>query len=363
MLGVMVSRIALFSILAWLAAVPSWSACPTPYELDVVLLVNAERASEGLAPLQIDDRLSAAAQKHAQDMAANDFHSHTGSNGSRFNERIADEGYSGGALAENIAAGYSSPAAVVAGWMNSAGHRANILNGGLRHIGVGHAQRSGTQYGQYWSQSFGGSLELVSTCGGAGSSASLARCQADQLRALSKLCRADLSCHAQRARKAGSEGTQEKLSACLARRRGGFEKSFDRAAERAAKALAVCTLSDSPAAVASQLEIDTAALAASVTAGQDEANAADGKLRSSLLRDGAKLCGAALAAESKHARKTDAGKRDARRTKARARFDGRTDRGLANAAGRGVSYAGAAGGTIGDAAEGIADARVQATTP
>ncbi|MGI9430836.1 MAG: CAP domain-containing protein, partial [Myxococcota bacterium] len=349
----MAFRVVLFCVLGWLAAAPSWGACPTAFELDVVLLVNAERANEGLAPLAIDDRLTASAQKHAQDMAQNDFFSHTGSNGSRFNERIADEGYSGGALAENIAAGYSSPAAVVEGWMNSTGHRANILNGGLRHIGVGHVQQSGTQYGQYWSQSFGGALELVDTCGSeAGSSDSLARCQADQLRALAKLCRADLACRAQGARNAGSDRAQEKLSACLARHREGFEKKFGRAAERAASELTVCTLSDSPAAVASQLQVDTAALAASVTAGQDEANSADGKLRSSLLRDGAKLCSAALAAESKHARKADVSKRDIRRTKARVRFDGRTERSVDKAANRGVSYTGATGGAIGDTAEG-----------
>jgi len=357
----------LFSILAFpfLVAGPADSACPTAFELEVVLLVNAERANQGLAPFQVDDRLTAAAQGHSRDMAQNDFFSHTGSNGSQFNERIVDEGYSGGPLAENIAAGHSSPEAVVAGWMNSPGHRANILNASLGHIGVGHVVEAGSQYGHYWSQSFGGSATLESACGGGGtgSSAALERCQSDQLRALSKLCRSDLACHARTARRPDAPSAAEKQSACLERHRRGFEKSFGRATERAARALAVCPLSDSPASVASQLQTEGATLAASVTAGQTSADSNDGRLRGSLLKESARLCGAALAAEAKHARKPDAGRLGSRRTKARTRFDDRAARALAKPTSRSVSYDGASADAVGDAAETLADTRVQATSP
>lgn len=347
---------------------PAGSACPTPFELEVVLRVNAERANQGLAPFQVDERLTAAAQGHARDMAQNDFFSHAGSNGSSFDERIRDEGYSGGALAENIAAGYSSPEAVVTGWMDSPGHRANILNSSLGHIGIGHVQEAGTQYGHYWSQSFGGSTSLVNSCGGegTGATAALERCQADQLRALARLCRADLACHARSARRpgtAGTAGTAEKLAACLERRRHGFEKSFGRAAERAARVLAVCPLSDSPASVASLLQTEAAALATSVTAGQSPDDPDDGHLRASLLKESARLCGTALAAEAKHARKPDANRLGARRAKARTRFDGRALHALEKATNRGVSYGGAGGDAVGDAIETLADTRVQATSP
>ena len=361
-------RLALFLAalsLPLVAAGPAGSACPTPLELEVVLLVNAERAGQGLAPLQVDDRLTAAAQGHARDMAQNDFFSHTGANGSTFDERIRDEGYSGGSLGENIAAGYSSAEAVVAGWMDSPGHRANILNSSFGHIGVGHVLEAGSQYGHYWSQSFGGSATLESTCGtgGTGASAALERYQADQLRSLSKLCRSDLACHARTARKPDAASAGEKRSACLARHRRGFEKSFGRAAERAARALTVCALADFPASVASQLEADAATLAALVTTGQNAADPDDSRLRASLLKESARLCGAALAAEAKDARRPDANKLGARRAKARARFDDRAARALEKAASRSVSYGGASDDAVGDSAEGLADTRVQAASP
>ena len=349
-------------------AVGARAACPTPFELEVTLLVNAERAARGLAPLAIDDRLTAAAQGHSRDMAQNGFFSHTGSNGSRFDERIADEGYSGGPLAENIAAGYSSPEAAVTGWMNSDGHRANILNPSLRHIGVGHVHQPGSPYGHYWSQSFGGSDTLVATCGSGGgggggstSSDAILRCQYDQLRAFAKLCRADLGCHARSARK--PEARSEKLPKCLEKHRASFERSYTRAAARAARELAICTLAETPAAAAAQLAAETQALANSVTTGEDPGNPHDGRLRAALLGESAKLCSAALAAEAKHVRKPDDARRGDKRTKARARFDGRAARSTEKAAARGVDYAGADPSALGGDTEALVDARLLATSP
>ncbi|MCM6776432.1 CAP domain-containing protein [Nocardia sp. CDC159] len=117
----------------------------------VVTLTNAERAKAGCDPLRAEPRLTRAAQAHAEDMAAKGFLSHNSSRGGP-GDRIRAAGYRARMWAENIAAGQSGPSEVVAAWMRSAGHRANILNCRLRDIGVGSAPgRNGTPY---WVQNF-----------------------------------------------------------------------------------------------------------------------------------------------------------------------------------------------------------------
>jgi len=120
-------------------------------EAAVVSLTNAERAKAGCGALRVDQRLVTAAKRHSADMAANNYFSHTSQNGDSPWDRMAAAGYPD-AGAENIAKGYPTAAAVVKGWMNSPGHRANILNCGLRAIGVGMAPGPG---GPYWTQNFG----------------------------------------------------------------------------------------------------------------------------------------------------------------------------------------------------------------
>jgi uncharacterized protein YkwD len=115
----------------------------------VVALVNAERAEAGCGPLTTDARLTAAAQRHSDDMSARGYFSHTSQDGRTFADRIAAAGHPAPA-AENIAAGQASAAAVMAAWMGSPGHRANILDCGHRGIGVGYAAK-----GRYWTQDFG----------------------------------------------------------------------------------------------------------------------------------------------------------------------------------------------------------------
>jgi uncharacterized protein YkwD len=88
--------------------------------------------------LTVNDKLNLAAYRHSEDMARHDFFSHTGSDGSDPGDRIGAARYSFQGWAENIAAGYPTAAAVVNTWMNSPGHRAHILNCGLKEIGVGH---------------------------------------------------------------------------------------------------------------------------------------------------------------------------------------------------------------------------------
>ena len=124
----------------------------------VIELTNQERARAGLPPLISDAALNAAALRHSQDMADHDFFSHTGSDGSSACGRMAAAGYSPiWACGENIAAGFTSPEEVVAAWMNSAGHRANILSPYYQHIGVGYVYDAGDTFGpyyHYWTQDF-----------------------------------------------------------------------------------------------------------------------------------------------------------------------------------------------------------------
>jgi uncharacterized protein YkwD len=142
--------------------VPTVTATPTtgtdPFERRVIELTNEHRRDVGCPDLTQSDQLTTAARNHSADMALNDFFSHVGSNGSTFTERIEATGYQWSNAAENIAAGYSSPEAVVEGWMNSQGHRDNILNCALREIGVGYyylANDTGeVNYRHYWTQVF-----------------------------------------------------------------------------------------------------------------------------------------------------------------------------------------------------------------
>jgi uncharacterized protein YkwD len=115
----------------------------------VVALTNRERAEAGCRALTVDARLTAAAQRHSEDMAENDFFSHTSRDGRDFVNRIRATGYPSPG-AENIAYGQTSAREVVADWMGSSGHRRNILDCELTEIGVGFDRR-----GYYWTQNFG----------------------------------------------------------------------------------------------------------------------------------------------------------------------------------------------------------------
>jgi uncharacterized protein YkwD len=124
-------------------------------ESQVIALINQERANEGVGALSANSSLTLAARNHSQDMACNNFFSHTSpTTGSPF-DRILAAGYSYSSAAENIGAGYSSAAAVVEAWMNSSGHRDNILNSNYVNVGLGYAYWNGSTYGHYWTATFG----------------------------------------------------------------------------------------------------------------------------------------------------------------------------------------------------------------
>ncbi|MGZ0085467.1 CAP domain-containing protein [Caldibacillus thermoamylovorans] len=119
------------------------------YEQQVVELTNKERAKYGLPPLQVDLALSKVAREKSRDMAVNNYFSHNSPTyGSPF-EMMKKFGISYTAAGENIAKGQRTPQEVVNAWMNSEGHRANILNKNFTHIGVGFEEN-----GYIWTQQF-----------------------------------------------------------------------------------------------------------------------------------------------------------------------------------------------------------------
>jgi uncharacterized YkwD family protein len=123
-------------------------------EQEVVRLVNVEREKQGLKPLALDSKLSMVAGKKSQDMKDNNYFSHQSPTyGSPF-DMLKQFGVSYKTAGENIAAGQHSAKEVVDGWMNSQGHRQNILNPSFTKIGVGHV--TGGNYGSYWTQLFTG---------------------------------------------------------------------------------------------------------------------------------------------------------------------------------------------------------------
>lgn len=121
------------------------------YEEQVVALVNEQRAANGLRPLTLSTALSNAARTKSQDMHDNHYFAHESPTyGSPF-DMLTSFGISYRTAGENIAMGYATPEAVMNAWMNSSGHRANILNASYTQIGVGYVAD-----GNYWTQEFTG---------------------------------------------------------------------------------------------------------------------------------------------------------------------------------------------------------------
>lgn len=123
------------------------------FQLEVLQLVNQARADQGLAPLTADPALTAAAQTRAEELTT--LYSHTRPDGSSCFTALTEAGVAYWAAGENIAAGYATPEAVVAGWMASDGHRANILSEDFTQMGLGYAPAE-DGYGHYWAQLFVG---------------------------------------------------------------------------------------------------------------------------------------------------------------------------------------------------------------
>jgi uncharacterized protein YkwD len=127
-------------------------------EQQVLTLTNQQRAKSGCGPLTFNKSLTRAAEAHAADMVAEHFFAHDSLDGRSPFDRMKAAGFRGGAMAENIAVGYTSASAVVTGWMNSPGHRANILNCDYTMIGIGYDDgQVKPEWGNgSWVQDFGG---------------------------------------------------------------------------------------------------------------------------------------------------------------------------------------------------------------
>lgn len=120
----------------------------------VLKLVNEERSKAGLNPLKMSEELRSIANLKARDMADKNYFDHTSPTyGSPF-QMLQDFGVHYSAAGENIAAGQQTPEQVMNSWMNSSGHRANILNANFDTLGVG--VYNGGKYGIYWTQLFTG---------------------------------------------------------------------------------------------------------------------------------------------------------------------------------------------------------------
>ena len=129
--------------------IPQVSQAVRAYEQEVVRLVNAQRAQNGLKPLAENWELSRVARYKSADMASRRYFSHESPTYGSPYQMMRSFGISFRSAGENIAYGQRTPAAVVNAWMNSSGHRANILSSSYTQIGVGYHEA-----GNYWTQMF-----------------------------------------------------------------------------------------------------------------------------------------------------------------------------------------------------------------
>ncbi|MFG3258582.1 sigma-70 family RNA polymerase sigma factor [Streptomyces sp. NPDC048172] len=118
----------------------------------VTALVNAEREKKGCGPVRLNSKLNSAALKHSADMDARDFFDHNNPDGKDPGDRVTAAGYRWSTYGENIARGQQSSADVMKGWMDSPGHRENILNCDFKEMGIGRHDGAG---GPWWTQVFG----------------------------------------------------------------------------------------------------------------------------------------------------------------------------------------------------------------
>jgi uncharacterized protein YkwD len=151
--------------------VAEWDPVCAQFEEEVLLLVNQRRSegadcgSEGVfgpaGPLVMNAELRCSARLHSLDMANRGYFDHTNPDGEDPFDRMAEAGYSGFLMGENIAQGQATPEEVMAGWMESDGHCSNIMQGGYDDIGVGcygveRQTQWGTRFVYTWTQNFGG---------------------------------------------------------------------------------------------------------------------------------------------------------------------------------------------------------------
>lgn len=129
---------------------------PEEIRRELLRRVNKARKEANVAPLELDARLTEAAQARADDMAARRYYGHESPEGGDFSEAVRRAGYAYSAVAENIARGQESVAEAVEGWLDSPGHRANLLDPGFTDVGLGFAAGApGSDHALLWVQLFG----------------------------------------------------------------------------------------------------------------------------------------------------------------------------------------------------------------
>ncbi|MCL2377242.1 MAG: CAP domain-containing protein [Defluviitaleaceae bacterium] len=127
----------------------------TEYERKIFELTNTVRPRFGLEPLIWDDGLAEIARAHSRDLAENNIFSHAGSDGSSPEQRVRKAGVAARFMGENISAGRHLPEAAMRDWMNSDGHRANILHNDAIYLGVGAVYLGSSKFKFYVTQIFG----------------------------------------------------------------------------------------------------------------------------------------------------------------------------------------------------------------
>jgi len=122
----------------------------------VLNFTNQVRKAHGLGVLKVETRLASAAQWMVQDMASNNYFSHTDSLGRGLGDRVPSFGYDEFlSIRENLAAGHETPEEVVQGWMDSPSHRENLLCPKVTEVGIGYVSDVNARYVRYWAQEFG----------------------------------------------------------------------------------------------------------------------------------------------------------------------------------------------------------------
>src|SRR6266566_6125799 len=132
-------------------------------EQDLVARINSFRAARSLPSLAVSDTLSAAAKWMSFDMGARNYFAHTSLDGRSPTQRMYDAGYPafGTWTGEDLAAGYTTTADVLNGWINSPAHYAVLVNPQYHAIGVGRGYATGSTYGWYWTADFGGIVDVA----------------------------------------------------------------------------------------------------------------------------------------------------------------------------------------------------------
>jgi uncharacterized protein YkwD len=129
------------------------TSCGTAVEQEQLRITNAERVAAGLRALVCDEGLTRAARLHSQDMCDQNYFSHDSLDGRDFADRIDEQGVVWRSIGENIARGQTTAMEVHESWMNSSGHRANIMKPGFGRIGIGYVACPSAR-GPFWTQDF-----------------------------------------------------------------------------------------------------------------------------------------------------------------------------------------------------------------